>query len=166
MMLIEWSENNMEVIDLKKYTTPFQKFKQHPKLINVQEVAESGFYDTMFAQKIGRLRKRIFILSEKQQPIAIITSLIPVRFLPRVSQSDFMDLENLVDSKYQVQQIAQNVMLTWANEQERQLLKQEADRLQVLVEKSIFRNQQETIIRSEEAVLLPDQFIFQKGEGA
>ncbi|UQS82473.1 hypothetical protein MOO45_01960 [Bombilactobacillus folatiphilus] len=149
----------MQIIDLYHYYTPKQRTQQ---CVEQQQLASSGFYDAIFHQKLAQLQKRLFILTQDQRPIALLNSLVPTQYLPENDQS-VADLEAIVDAQEQVVQIGHDIMLTWANDDEKKWLQFSPAQAQILLRQSTFLNAQKQVIRYEEEAMLPAEFMFQKG---
>lgn len=156
----------MEIIDLKKYLTPFE-FQVVDKDIRVKiysdtTIEASGFYNSIFKGETGSLRKRLFTIIENGKIVSVITSIIPQKFIsnPRID-----DIEEETDKIQKSTEIYNDIMLTWpSNDEEKLFLSdQTQEKFQVILRKALFVNANNDIIRYEEDAMLPDVFCLQKG---
>lgn len=155
----------MEIIDLKKYLTPFEIEKKRSDLnvalYSSDIINGTGFYNTIFKREINSLYKRIYTITRENKIISVVTSIIPQKL---ISSVEYDDLEKQIDNKKNVVSFDNDIMLTWPSNDEKKLLANNKTslNLQILLRKTLFITNKQEIVRYEEDAMLPGYYSLQK----
>lgn len=155
----------MEIIDLKKYLTPFEIEKKRSDLnvalYSADIINGTGFYNTIFKREINSLYKRIYTITRENKIISVVTSIIPQKL---ISSVEYDDLEKQIDNKKNVVSFDNDIMLTWPSNDEKKLLANNKTslNLQILLRKTLFITNKQEIVRYEEDAMLPGYYSLQK----
>lgn len=149
--------------NVRFYQTPLERLQLSHKLEQPQIVIheQKNFYKVLFANPlVNEVVEREFLFNQNEVPFALVKSFIPNTYLKK-GMNKGTNLEQLIDEFYQIKKIKKEYLLTWPTPEEAEILRIIGDG-QVIIEKQLFLDKDNKVIRYEEEISNPEAYIYEE----